>query len=695
MAIQPANLSGLPDLGNFPVKAYESLYDISTRYGYNAQFGGADYIAARQAGYNDAEVIAFLKANPQLDGGNISGRLAAGEGPSLLKTAAANIAGSDPSRAAVANPYTQPNVPVGATLGTGGQDWVPVANNVNINVQGNQDYAAMMYANSRGTLDVAAAGGGEDGNSYFVFDSATGKIFAGISPVQSANGYTAYQFSYPNPNSRGTISEYVIANDSTGIVSPIDTKSQLAYTPGAGGGFLAQSGLLDLFSKALPVLSFVLPGVGGFGATIAEQLGLSTMLGVSEATAAQIGSALLNVGTKLAQGQDLATALKNTAITTVVNTGSTDLAKQIIAAGANQTVANALVSGVGSAGNAALTGGNSQQILASAILGAAQSAVKTNTPKPTPAQVAAADTGTQTDVTAPTTGTIPTSSTDLSKPPGVPANAVLGTDISGNPAYIDYSTGAGYDLAGNRVPGFYLEIKTNETSTQGLPGPLGQGGGNAPGPSTQETNIPTIVSAPTLPGGSANNLAQSLNTNLGPINFGGATGGAANIPTGGGGGVAGESGGTTSAGGAGGGVPELAPISATLSGDSTIAQAGGGSNVPEKVPEIEKISVTVPKGEADIASVPSTTDTTTDKQAEPTYDQNGVVIATAPKAPKQTLTPTQQAGTKTSTGSAALAQALNLGNLGDPFFTKTGKKPRYVWNEASLRTGNETGVQSG
>ena len=677
MAIQPANLSGLPDLGNFPVKAYESLYDISTRYGYNAQFGGADYIAARQAGYNDAEVIAFLKANPQLDGGNISGRLAAGEGPSLLKTAAANIAGSDPSRAAVANPYTQPNVPVGATLGTGGQDWVPVANNVNINVQGNQDYAAMMYANSRGTLDVAAAGGGEDGNSYFVFDSATGKIFAGISPVQSANGYTAYQFSYPNPNSRGTISEYVIANDSTGIVSPIDTKSQLAYTPGAGGGFLAQSGLLDLFSKALPVLSFVLPGVGGFGATIAEQLGLSTMLGVSEATAAQIGSALLNVGTKLAQGQDLATALKNTAITTVVNTGSTDLAKQIIAAGANQTVANALVSGVGSAGNAALTGGNSQQILASAILGAAQSAVKTNTPKATPAQVAAADTGTQTDVTAPTTGTIPTSSTDLSKPPGVPANAVLGTDNSGNPAYIDYSTGAAYDQAGNRVPGFYMQIETTGTGSPGT----GTTGNPATGSGV------TIANAPISTGGTSSGLSQSLNTNLNltppltpttPSSSGGA---------GGGGGGGADTG--------GGGVPELAPISATLSGDSTIAQAGGGSNVPEKVPEIEKISVTVPKGEADIASVPSTTDTTTDKQAEPTYDQNGVVIATAPKAPKQTLTPTQQAGTKTSTGSAALAQALNLGNLGDPFFTKTGKKPRYVWNEASLRTGNETGVQSG
>jgi len=677
MAIQPANLSGLPDLGNFPVKAYESLYDISTRYGYNAQFGGADYIAARQAGYNDAEVIAFLKANPQLDGGNISGRLAAGEGPSLLKTAAANIAGSDPSRAAVANPYTQPNVPVGATLGTGGQDWVPVANNVNINVQGNQDYAAMMYANSRGTLDVAAAGGGEDGNSYFVFDSATGKIFAGISPVQSANGYTAYQFSYPNPNSRGTISEYVIANDSTGIVSPIDTKSQLAYTPGAGGGFLAQSGLLDLFSKALPVLSFVLPGVGGFGATIAEQLGLSTMLGVSEATAAQIGSALLNVGTKLAQGQDLATALKNTAITTVVNTGSTDLAKQIIAAGANQTVANALVSGVGSAGNAALTGGNSQQILASAILGAAQSAVKTNTPKPTPAQVAAADTGTQTDVTAPTTGTIPTSSTDLSKPPGVPANAVLGTDNSGNPAYIDYSTGAAYDQAGNRVPGFYMQIETTGTGSPGT----GTTGNPATGSGV------TIANAPISTGGTSSGLSQSLNTNLNltppltpitPSSSGGA---------GGGGGGGADTG--------GGGVPELAPISATLSGDSTIAQAGGGSNVPEKVPEIEKISVTVPKGEADIASAPSTTDTTTDKQAEPTYDQNGVVIATAPKAPKQTLTPTQQAGTKTSTGSAALAQALNLGNLGDPFFTKTGKKPRYVWNEASLRTGNETGVQSG
>lgn len=681
MAIAPADLSGLPSLGNFPVSPYEGLQQISTEYGLGPQFGGVDYIAARQAGYNDAEIIAFLKANPQLDTNNVSGRLAAGQGPAIIQGALGNISGSDPNRAAIANPNQAPSVPVGATLGTGGQDWVPVANNVNINVQGNQDYASMMYANSRGTLDVAAQGGGEDGNSYFIFDSATGKIFAGITPVQSANGYTAYQFSYPNPNSRGTISEYVIANDSTGIVSPINTNSQLAYTPGAGGGFLAQSGLLDLFSKALPIISFAIPGVGSIGATLAEELGLASMLGVTEATAAQIGSALLNVGTQLAQGKDLSTALQNTAISSIVSTGSTDLAKQIISAGANQTVANALVSGVGSAANAALTGGNSQQALESAILGAAQSAVKTNTSKTPSAQVAAADTGTTTDVTAPTTGTIPSSTTDLSKPPGVPANAVLGTDNSGNPAYIDYATGSAYDQAGNRVPGFYMQIDTTGTGSPGT-GTIGN-------PVTQGSGI-SIANVPSV-GGASSGLSQSLNTNF---DF---TPSSQTASSGSGGAGAG-------AGAGGGGVPSLDPISATVRGDSTIGQTSGGTSVPQleqitatlpPVPQIETISVTAPKGEADISSAPIGTDATPE-QPQQTVDENGVVIAKAPKSSKQATAPAPTTtGTQTKAGSAALSQALNLGNLGDPFFTKTGKKPRYVWNEASLRTGNETGVQSG
>ena len=860
MAIAPADLSGLPSLGNFPVSPYEGLQQISTEYGLGPQFGGVDYIAARQAGYNDAEIIAFLKANPQLDTNNVSGRLAAGQGPAIIQGALGNISGSDPNRAAIANPNQAPSVPVGATLGTGGQDWVPVANNVNINVQGNQDYASMMYANSRGTLDVAAQGGGEDGNSYFIFDSATGKIFAGITPVQSANGYTAYQFSYPNPNSRGTISEYVIANDSTGIVSPINTNSQLAYTPGAGGGFLAQSGLLDLFSKALPIASIVFPGLG-FGAQVAEALGLSSALGVSTAVANQIGSALINVAKDVAMGSPIQTALQNAAVGALVNTGSQQLANNIISAGQNPAINAAISSGVASAGTNALSGGNSDTILTSAIVGAASGAAKasaTPTPAPalTPAQVSAANTGTTTDVTAPTTGTIPSSSTNLSLPPGVPAGAALETDKNGNPVYIDYASGVAYDQAGNKVPGLYLAITTgseaiSQPSSQtpaastvsanqgffdkygtlfsfGTNDPLatkltaiyGTGAsGGQPGsgtfqifafdspqqqqeaiiylqqaqqqinadpnataadkatiqsivsdvtqaPITPQTNI-TEQPAPTQPtqpqqgantaqpspqpsgqpdstvgsqapsSGLSNagvaaqqpttvsltpgsSISQSLNANLPIMNIGKLSDlGPPEIPsspdfsgTASGTNTTGGSGTTSSSGGSTQGT-QASGTGQSQTGTTGTGNGGPGTGLGFFGPGSQGtgtgfygttgMGVSGPGGSG--LSGPGgygpggiglggtgtggngteTGDTTTPIQS-PTVFSVGQ---------GQVLNPQQRGSTSATASSAALAQALNLGNLGDPFFTKTGKKPKYVWNEASLRTGNETGVQSG
>jgi hypothetical protein len=76
--------------------------------------------------------------------------------------------------------------------------------------------------------------------------------------------------------------------------------------------------------------------------------------------------------------------------------------------------------------------------------------------------LASTDTGTTSDVTAPITGALPVSSNNLGLPPGVPNDAVEEVDQDGQVIYVDYSTGVGYDEAGNVLPGDYSPITPND-----------------------------------------------------------------------------------------------------------------------------------------------------------------------------------------------------------------------------------------
>jgi len=92
--------------------------------------------------------------------------------------------------------------------------------------------------------------------------------------------------------------------------------------------------------------------------------------------------------------------------------------------------------------------------------------------------LASADTNTTSDVTAPTIGALPTLSTDLSLPPGVPPGSTKETDENGNPIFVDYPNATAYDAAGNQLPGVYMQMTTNDVSNQGPLGPPGQGSGS-------------------------------------------------------------------------------------------------------------------------------------------------------------------------------------------------------------------------
>ena len=107
--------------------------------------------------------------------------------------------------------------------------------------------------------------------------------------------------------------------------------------------------------------------------------------------------------------------------------------------------------------------------------------------------LASADTGTTSDVSAPTTGALPTSSTDLSLPPGVPPGSTKETDENGNPIYVDYPNGIAYDAAGNQLPGVHMQFTTNDSSNQGPLGPSGQGSGST------ESDTPTVDNSNAFP----------------------------------------------------------------------------------------------------------------------------------------------------------------------------------------------------
>lgn len=317
-------MATLPDLSEYglSVMPYQGLNEIARTFGANAYFGPADYIAARQAGYNDNQIISYLKANPYMmnpstlanGGTGILGQIQAGQGDQIIATGTPNLAAYDPNRPAITNPnapsgaipYAQMGVP-----GRGNDPSVQMAN-ANVNVAGNDTYNQLMQASQAGTLVMAKGpaqrnpitGQPENTNTYNLVDSATGNVVSSnVSPTQQ-NG--VYQFSFANPQSEGSVNAYIRADPTTGLVGAIDPSKNLSYQAGMGGGML--SGIAQM---ALPVLAgLALPGIG---AAVGDALGFSggnlissalQGLTVPEATANSIAGALSQAQTaaNVAQG---------------------------------------------------------------------------------------------------------------------------------------------------------------------------------------------------------------------------------------------------------------------------------------------------------------------------------------------------------------------------------------------------------
>jgi hypothetical protein len=101
-------------------------------------------------------------------------------------------------------------------------------------------------------------------------------------------------------------------------------------------------------------LSFSLPGIGS---------ALASALSVS----VEVGTALAGVASQVAQGVPIDKAITNAAISSVVQTGSTDVAKQIVNAGNSPAVANAISSVGGSIVKTVASGGSADDILKNSI----------------------------------------------------------------------------------------------------------------------------------------------------------------------------------------------------------------------------------------------------------------------------------------------------------------------------------------
>jgi len=100
--------------------------------------------------------------------------------------------------------------------------------------------------------------------------------------------------------------------------------------------------------------SALLPGIGS---------AISAALEVPTA----VGTAIASTAVQVAQGVPIDKAIMNAAISNVVQTGSTDVAKTIVAAGNDPAVANAIASVGGSIAKTAASGGSSTDILNNAV----------------------------------------------------------------------------------------------------------------------------------------------------------------------------------------------------------------------------------------------------------------------------------------------------------------------------------------
>ena len=136
------------------------------------------------------------------------------------------------------------------------------------------------------------------------------------------------------------------------------------FTQGASSADVAGNPVVAL------ALAVVLPGVG---VAIGETLNAAGL--VSTASANAVGTALAKVSVSVAMGQPLDAAIKDAAISSIVQTGSVDAAKEIVAAGTDPKIANAIASVGGSIVQTAARGGDASDILTNAVAAAGASSL--------------------------------------------------------------------------------------------------------------------------------------------------------------------------------------------------------------------------------------------------------------------------------------------------------------------------------
>ena len=528
--------------------------------------------------------------------------------------------------------------------------------------QPNQAFNTIYQGSQNGSLKVV----NQNGN-YFLADqngnpANTGE-YVSISPVDGKPG--VYQVGFANPASEGSVTGYIATNPNTGVLAPISYENatkQFAYQPGGGGGFF--SGLLDAVAPILPIISAVaLPGIG---AAVADALGVTGLLAgtAAEALAPQVGSAIVNVATQVAQGAPIETAIQNAAISSVVQTGSTQVAQALNTVVANPTVSNAIGSAVSSAAQSSLSGGNSDTAITSALLGAGTSLATSNA-----------------------TTNKPASDPSTTVQPGETTGALAGPTASiGTLAEQTPATGGGL---------------TTEAAAGTPPTTVAA---TTPQPSTVPELAPITVTAPSTPNISTA-LAQALGTNLGvnpatpslpPISVTAQPEPTSNVASN----VS-----TVTSNVSSGNVPQLEPIEVTLPQTPAPSSNVSTVTVPQlepiiatlpQTPQLDPISVTAsPTSTANVSIVASDSNGSTQNATSNTSTykpQLTTIVSPKTRNTTSTSTPTSSTQTHASPGSQALAQALNIGDLGAPIFDSTGKKPRNVWNQASLRVKDETGT---
>ena len=271
----PTEMTALPDLSQWCicVSPYRGIQNIAAMYGANAYFGPADYIAAREAGWSDTQIANTLKSNPWLmnpstlqnGGQGILGQILAGQGDQIIATGLPNLPASSASRGALSNPNPSNGAIPYAQMGLPGRGNDPSVQmyGSNVDVAGNDTYTRLMQTSQAGQLAMIKEapqqnffGGQSTSNTYKLVDTLTGDTVAsGVSPT-STNG--VYQFSFANPQSRGSINAYIRADPNTGLVGDINPQTQMSYQSGMGGGML--SGVAGM---ALPFLvNAIAPGLG-------------------------------------------------------------------------------------------------------------------------------------------------------------------------------------------------------------------------------------------------------------------------------------------------------------------------------------------------------------------------------------------------------------------------------------------------